>query len=365
MSALFSPVRLREIGLRNRVVVAPMHQYAAVDGHVGDWTLMNAGRFAAGGAGLVIVESTKVERRGCGTLGDLGIWDDRFIGGLARLADFIRVCGAVPGIQLSHCGRKARRQRPWEGGGPLSGLVPDDPDWQPVAPSAIAQAPGWEVPQALSTQDIAPLISAWVHAARRADRAGFDVIEIQACHGYLLHQFLSAQSNRRDDAYGGSFENRIRLLTEILAGIRQVWPASKPVFVRISATDDASWTLEDSVALSRRLFDLGADVIDCSSGGIGPPRRDPAPAPGHKIPYARHIRAATGGMTMAVGMIHDPHLAEDVVAGGHADLVAVGRALLDNPQWPLAAARALGVGDPLALLAPAQSYWLRGWHGFA
>jgi len=361
MSLLFSPIRLRDITLRNRVVVPPMHQYAAQDGGVTEWTMMNAGRFAAGGAGLVIVESTKVERRGCGTVGDLGLWDDRFIAGHRRLTDFIRACGSVPGIQLSHCGRKAKRTRPWEGGGPLTGAAADDPDWTPVGPSAIPQGEGWDVPTALSLGQIAALTEAWIDAARRADQAGYDVIEIQACHGYLVHQFLSPMSNHRTDSYGGSFENRARLLLDILAGVRAVLPDGKPIFVRLSAVDDAGWTLEDSVALSSILYDRGAEVIDCSAGGIGPRRAGGPSGQGYQVPYADTIRREAGGMTMAVGMIYDPQLEEQIVADGRADLVAVGRALLANPQWPLIAGQALGVSDPLDLVPPAQSYWLKGW----
>lgn len=363
MSHLFSPVSLRDIPLKNRVVVPPMHQYAADAGAVTDWTLMNAGRFAAGGAGLVIVESTKVERRGCGTVGDLGIWDDRFIPGLKRLADFIRACGSVPGIQLSHCGRKARRTRPWEGGGALEGPAAGDPEWRIVGASAIAQGPGWAEPEELSTEEVEALTGAWIDAACRADEAGFDVVEIQACHGYLLHQFLSEHANRRSDRYGGSFENRSRLLIEIVRGVRKVWPDGKPLFVRISAIDDAGWTLGKSVSLCRELAAHGVDVIDCSSGGIGAKVNGAPPEPGFQVPYAERIRAETGLMTMAVGLIDDAEFAESILADGRADLVAVGRALLANPQWPLAAAQALGLPRPLKLVPPAQSYWLRGWHG--
>jgi 2,4-dienoyl-CoA reductase-like NADH-dependent reductase (Old Yellow Enzyme family) len=361
MSQLFSPIALRDVTLKNRLVVPPMHQYAGSDGHVTDWTMMNAGRFAAGGAGLMFVESTKVERRGCGTVGDLGLWDDRFVPGHAKLTEFIRSCGSVPGIQLSHCGRKAKRARPWEGGGPLTSTEADDPQWTPVAPSPIAQGAGWDVPQELGSQDIEQLITAWIDAAKRADRAGYEVIGIQACHGYLLHQFLSEESNSRTDAYGGSFENRARLLVEILEGIRAALPDGKPIFVRLSIVDDAGWTIEDSVKLTKLLYAAGADVIDCSSGGIGARKAGEKPGPGYQVPYASQIKSETGGQTMAVGMIYDPALAESIVQNRQADLVAVGRALLANPQWPLFAAQSLGADDPLGLVPPAQSYWLRGW----
>lgn len=370
MSHLFSPITLRQVTLRNRLVVPPMHQYSGHDGHITDWHVMNAGRFAAGGAGLVIVESTKVERRGCGTLGDLGIWDDSFIPGLKRLADIIRDCGAVAGIQLSHCGRKARTTRIWEGTQPLSPQDVDDPTWIPVAPSAIAQSERWPVPHELSTVEVAELVEEWGRAARRAAAAGYDVVEIQACHGYLLHQFLSAVSNHRTDRYGGTAENRARLLLEITEAVRRVWSDDKPVFVRLSVRDDAGWEARDSIPLARELHRLGVDVIDCSSGGIIDRKPVGQPSAGYQVDLARLLRREAAVATMAVGLITDPHHAEAILAAGDADLVAVGRAVLAEPNWPFLAAQKLGEEDPYALLPIQQAFWLRsratrGWTPYA
>ena len=234
---LFSPLQLREIVLRNRIVVPPMHQYSAVDGFPTDWHLMNVGRFAAGGAGLVIVESTKVERRGHGTVGDLALWDDRFIAPLARIADFIKERGATAGIQLGHTGRKGRVQRPWEGEKPLE-RTPDILDWDEwdiVAPSAIAYGEGWPMPRALERSEIPALVEAWGKAAARADRAGFDVLELHGAHGYLIHQFLSPEANLRDDDYGDRELNRMRFAIEVVECVRANWPKEKPLFVRLSS----------------------------------------------------------------------------------------------------------------------------------
>jgi 2,4-dienoyl-CoA reductase-like NADH-dependent reductase (Old Yellow Enzyme family) len=240
---LFTPLTIRDASLRNRIVVPPMHQYSAIKGFPTDWHLMNAGKFAAGGAGLVVVESTKVERRGCGTVGDLGIWDDAFVEPLGRLATFIKQQNAVAGIQLGHSGRKARANRPWEGDGPLQRTTDiDDWDaWTPVAPSAIAHSDKWPVPQALELQEIKDLVQAWGEAARRAHQAGFEVLELHGAHGYLVHQFLSERSNRRTDEYGGTEPNRMRFLIEIAEAVRAHWPNNKPLFVRLSVEDKAGW----------------------------------------------------------------------------------------------------------------------------
>ena len=241
---LFTPLPLRDITVKNRIVVAPMHQYAAKKGFPTDWHLMNAGRFAVGGAGLVMVESTKVERRGCGTVGDLGLWDDAMIPHFKRLADFITENGAVAGLQLGHSGRKARRFRPWEGGKPLERSaaeaqgVDDWTDWELVAPTALSD-PGDPEPRALSQAEIAELVERWGHAARRADAAGFDMLEIHAAHGYLIHQFLSPAANRRNDDYGGSDANRHRFALEVTECVRANWPVHKPLFIRLSVEDDA------------------------------------------------------------------------------------------------------------------------------
>ena len=259
---LFKPIYIRNVKLKNRVVVAPMHQYAAVNGFPTDWHLMNAGKFAAGGAGLVFVESTKVDRRGCGTAGDLGLWNDKFIPHFKRLADFIRRQDSVPGIQLGHSGRKARRFRPWEGGHPLTpegaelAGVTDWDDWELIAPSSVGSSETEPIPRKLSTIEVEQLVRMWGRAAARADAAGFDVLEIHAAHGYLIHQFLSPQANQRDDIYGGSEENRMRFATEVVEEVRRNWPESKPLFMRLSVEDDAGWDPDKSVILSLSLIHI-------------------------------------------------------------------------------------------------------------
>jgi 2,4-dienoyl-CoA reductase-like NADH-dependent reductase (Old Yellow Enzyme family) len=358
---LFSPLALRELTLKNRVVVAPMHQYSARDGHATDWHLMNAGRFAAGGAGLVIVESTKIERRGCGTVGDLGLWDDAFVPGLKRIVDLVRECGAACGIQLGHSGRKARVARPWEGGGPLrrpSAGVADWDAWELVAPSALAADDASPVPRELSVAEIRDIVEAWGAAARRADAAGFDVVEIHGAHGFLLHEFLSPQANRREDAYGGTPLKRMRFALEVAESVRASWPAGKPLFVRLSIDDDAGWAPADSVALAARLGALGVDVIDCSAGGITARPVSSAPIGyGYQVPFARAIRRDAGVRAMAVGLIVHPAQAERVLRDGDADLVALAREMLWNPNWAMDAAAKLGV-DPFSLVPPQAGWWL-------
>lgn len=359
---LFSPIQLRDVTLKNRVVIAPMHQYAAEKGFATDWHLMNAGRFAAGGAGLVMMESTKVERRGCGTVGDLGIWQDAFIPGLARCVDFIRRHGAVPGIQLGHSGRKARRFRPWEGGAPLvrSPDIDDWDAWELVAPSALASPESDPMPRALSRDEIPAVVEAWGEGARRANEAGFDVLEIHGAHGYLIHQFLSPKANRRNDEYGGSDRNRMRFCIEIVEAVRARWPAHKPLFLRLSVADGAGWEPEQSAALASIVKDLGVDVIDCSSGGMtGSPVLSAGPVGyGYQVPYAEKLRTEAGLMTMAVGLIVHADQAEAILQRGQADLIALAREVLYNPNWPLDAAQKLGVDAPFELVPPPQSYWL-------
>jgi len=367
---LFSPLKLREIVLRNRIVVPPMHQYSAVDGFPIDWHLMNVGRFAAGGAGLVIVESTKVERRGHGTMGDLALWDDRFIAPLARIADFIKEYGATAGIQLGHTGRKARTQRPWEGDKPLV-RTPDIKDWDEwdiVAPSAIAYGEGWPVPRALERSEIPALVEAWGKAAARADQAGFDVLELHGAHGYLIHQFLSPEANLRDDEYGGSETNRMRFAIEVVECVRANWPKEKPLFVRLSIEDDAGWGPEQNVALARILKTKGVDVIDCTSGGLSSrmPNFYRLTKFGYQVPFAERIKAEAGIMTMAVGLIIHGDQAEQILQQGQADLAGVGREILNNPNWPMDAAQKLGV-DPSYANVPQQfGFWLskRAQRGF-
>jgi 2,4-dienoyl-CoA reductase-like NADH-dependent reductase (Old Yellow Enzyme family) len=360
---LFTPLSIRDVSLRNRIVVPPMHQYSAIGGFPTDWHLMNAGKFAAGGAGLVIVESTKVERRGCGTVGDLGIWDDTFVEPLARLVKFIKQQNAVAGIQIGHSGRKARANRPWEGDGPLL-RTPDIDDWDawtPVAPSAIAHSDKWPLPRALERQEVKDLVQAWGEAARRAHQAGFDVLELHGAHGYLVHQFLSERSNRRTDEYGGNEPNRMRFLIEIAEAVRAHWPDGKPLFVRLSVEDNAGWGPDQSARLATILKTRGVDVIDCSSGGI----TDVAPILGkeikynYQVPLADHVRREAGIMTMAVGLIIHGDQAEQILRHEHADLIAVGREILNNPNWPMDAALKLGVEGPFRDVPPQFGYWLR------
>jgi 2,4-dienoyl-CoA reductase-like NADH-dependent reductase (Old Yellow Enzyme family) len=359
---LFTPIQLRDVTLKNRVVVAPMHQYSADKGFATDWHLMNAGRFAAGGAGLVIMESTKVERRGCGTVGDLGIWNDEFIAGLARCVDFIREHGAVPGLQLGHSGRKARRFRPWEGGEPLepSPTIEDWDQWELIAPSALQFPDNEPTPRALTRDQIPKVIDAWAQGARRAVAAGFDVLEIHGAHGYLIHQFLSPKANRRNDEYGGSELNRMRFCIEVVEAVRAQWPANKPLFLRLSVEDNAGWDLEQSLTLAGIVKDKGVDVIDCSSGGMtGAPVVSAGPVGyGYQVPYAEKIKATTGLMTMAVGLIVHADQAEAILQQGQADLVALAREVLYNPNWPMDAAQKLGVDAKFAIVPPQQAYWL-------
>lgn len=358
---LFTPLTLRGMRLRNRVVVAPMHQYAAIDGVANDWHLMNAGRYAAGGAGLVIMESTKVERRGCGTVGDLGLWDDRFITPLRRIVDFAHGCGAAIGIQLGHSGRKSRVGRPWEGGKPLTRdpAIADWDAWQLVAPSALAADAQSPVPHALTAAETREVVEAFGRAAARADRAGFDTVEIHGAHGFLIHQFLSPYSNQRDDAYGGDDTRRMRFALEVAECVRANWPAEKPLFMRLSVDDDKGWDIARSVALARELRGIGVDVIDCSGGGMTAKPVSSAPIGyGYQVPYARAIRREGGVASMAVGLIVHAEQAEAILRAGDADLVALARELIYNPNWPMDAARKLGVADAFALIPPAGGWWL-------
>ena len=363
---LFQPIKIRDVTLKNRVVVAPMHQYAAVKGYPTDWHLMNAGRFAAGGAGLVFIESTKVERRGCGTAGDMGLWDDSYTEHFRRLSDFIRSQNSVPAIQLGHSGRKARRFRPWEGGAPLTeegaikAGVDDWDDWELVAPSAIGSSETEPIPRALSFGEIQKTIENWSEAARRANEAGFDVLEIHAAHGYLLHQFLSPKANLRTDEYGGSESKRMRLPLEIAEAVRANWPEDKPLFIRLSVEDDAGWGPDESVRFSKLVRAKGVDVIDCSSGGMrGSPVLSAGPVGyGYQVPYAEKIRKETDLMSMAVGLIVHAEQAEEILQSGRADLIAIAREFLHNPNWALDAALKLGVEDAFKVTPPAYDYWL-------
>ncbi|MFC9223805.1 NADH:flavin oxidoreductase/NADH oxidase [Streptomyces hygroscopicus] len=363
MSHLFTPLPLRDVTLRNRVVVAPMWQYAGVGGMPTDWHLMHLGRFADGGAALVFQEATSVERRGCGTLGDVGIWDDSFVEPLSRLARIMRDNGAVPGIQIGHSGRKARMKTPMAGRGPLERTpgIPDWDDWEPIAPSPVPLKEGFEPPREMTTQDIDDVVSAFGAAAHRAARAGYQALEIHAGHGYLLHQFLSPLTNRRKDRYGGTLENRTRIVLEVAEAVRESWPDHLPLFIRLSCVDNAGWELSDTISLVRELASLGVDVFDCSAGGlVGSPVRTGANLTyGYQVEYARAVRQATGVRTMAVGLLVHAQHAEQVVANGDSDLIAIAREALHNPNWPLDAALKLKVEDPYSLTAPTSGFWLR------
>jgi 2,4-dienoyl-CoA reductase-like NADH-dependent reductase (Old Yellow Enzyme family) len=358
---LFSPLQIRGVTLRNRIVLAPMLQYAAQGGWVNDWHLMHLGKFAAGGVGLVFMESTKVESRGCSTPRDLGLWKDEFIEPMRRIVQFIKNHGAVAGIQLSHSGRKARRSVPWEGRQPLAHCpgVDRGEEWELIGPSPIPHSEKYATPREMTREDIKEVLQNWGQAARRAEDAGFDVIEIHGAHGYLIHQFLSPASNQRTDEYGGSFENRARFAIEVVKQIRQFWPEQKPLFYRISAVDEKGWALEDSVRLAKLLKRNGVDVIDCSSGGMSDrPSAENSAQYGYQVDNARRIKHGAEVMTMAVGMIIHGDQAEEILARDSADLVALGRELLHNPNWPLDAAQKLGIDAPFAQVPSAYAYWL-------
>jgi len=337
---LFSPFSVRGVTLRNRVVVSPMCQYSSVDGHASDWHLVHLGAFAVGGAGLVLTEAAAVTPEGRISPHDLGIWDDAHIPALRRINDFLHAHGAASGVQLAHAGRKASTHRPWEGGGRIA---PDDGGWDDVvAPSAIPFADNYPMPHALTREGIRRVIDAFREGARRALQAGFQVVELHAAHGYLLHEFLSPLANQRDDEYGGSFENRARLTHEVVAAVREVWPAELPLFVRLSSTDwvPNGWDADDTVQLSRELAASGVDLIDCSSGGLSAAQKIPV-GPGYQVPFARRVRHEAGIATGAVGLITTPQQAQQVVESGDADLVLMARELLRHPRWPLQAAHEL------------------------
>ena len=360
-AVLFSPLQLRGMTLRNRIVVSPMLQYSATGGYVNDWHLMHYGKFAAGGAGLVFVESTKVDPRGCSTPRDLGLWKDDYIDSLHRITDLIKRNGALAGIQLGHSGRKARRSVPWEGRIPLAQCpgVDHGEQWELIAPSAIAHSGKYAVPREMTQGDIRELVQAWGQAARRADEAGFDVVEVHGAHGYLIHQFLSRVANRRTDEYGGSAENRMRFAAEVIQEVRKHWPQEKPLFFRTSAVDETGWTIEDSIALAKALKANGVDVIDCSAGGMSDAvASENTPQYGYQVEYARRVRSGADMMTMAVGMIVHADQAEEILQRGSADLIALGREYLHNPNWAIDAAQKLGITRPFAHASRVYGYWL-------
>jgi len=343
MSQLFSPLALRGTTFRNRVWVAPMCQYSAVDGLPGDWHLMHLGTRAVGGAGLVIGEATAVTPEGRISPADTGIWTDEQAAAWARIAALVRAQGAVPGLQLAHAGRKASTDVPWLGRGAVD---PADGGWQTVAPSPLAYG-NWPTPKELTEAEIGDVVAAFAAAAVRADGAGMEVVEVHAAHGYLLHQFLSPLSNRRADRYGGGFEGRVRAVVEVVDAVRAVWPERKPLLLRVSATDwvPGGWDVEQTVELARLLVGHGVDLVDVSSGGLAPEQQVVA-GPGYQVPFARAVREGSGLPTAAVGLITEPEQAEQVLAEGSADAVLLARAVLRDPMWPLRAAHALGVDVP-------------------
>ncbi len=339
MSKLFSPLTIKNITLKNRIVMSPMCQYSATDGFSNDWHMVHLGSRAAGGTGLIITEATAVSPEGRISPADLGLWKDEHIQGFSRIVSFIHLQGSIAGIQLAHAGRKGSCAVPWEGGKQLD---INHGGWHTVAPSPIPFLSGDSDPVLMNKEDIGKVVSDFKAAARRALTAGFDVVEIHSAHGYLLNEFLSPLSNHRNDEYGGAFENRIRLLQEVIDAVKTVWPAGNPLFVRISATEwtDGGWTLEESIKLASILKNSGVDLIDCSSGGNVYNAKIPV-SPGYQVPFSEALRK-TGILTGTVGFITEAGQAELILQEEKADLVFLARELLRNPYFPLLAARELG-----------------------
>jgi len=349
---LFSPLQIRDVSFRSRIGVSPMCEYSSVDGFANDWHFVHLGSRAVGGAAVVMTEASAVLADGRISPQDLGVYLDDHIPMLSRIFRFIEEQGAVPGMQLAHAGRKASTAAPWNGGGPLE---ESQEGWRPIfAPSAIPFSPSSITPQPLDEAGIARVVRAFGEAAKRAGEAGAKIVEIHAAHGYLLHEFLSPLSNKRSDRYGGSFENRTRLLREVVQAVREKWPAALPLFVRISASDwvEDGWNIQDSVCLAKQLQPLGVDLIDCSSGGAVPNVQIPA-GPGYQVPFAEQIRKAAGIRTAAVGMITMPEQADQILRTGQADMVFLARELLRDPYWPLRAA------DELKQTGPWPKQYLR------
>ena len=338
---LFTPLRLRGTQFKNRIAVSPMCEYSAEDGHPGTWHLVHLGSRAVGGPALVMGEATAVQAIGRISPSDTGLYLDSQADAWRPVVEFIHTQGARAGIQLAHAGRKGSTAAPWLGGAPVA---LKDGGWIPVAPSALAFDTGYPVPKALGVEEIGHIVDDFQGAAKRALRVGFDVVEIHAAHGYLLHEFASPLSNKRTDEYGGAFENRIRFGLRVTQAVREVWPENQPVFVRISATDwkEGGWDMEQSVELSRRLKSAGADLIDVSSGGIAPGVQIPV-GPGFQVNFAAAIRREAGVATGTVGMISDPAQAETILRTDQADMVFLARELLRDPYWPRRAAQELGV----------------------
>ena len=364
-SLLFTPVPLRGVVARNRVVVSPMCQYSSVNGGPTDYHLVHLGKFAMGGAGIVFCEETSVEERGRKSHHCAGIYNDEHIPRYRRINEFIRSQGAIPAIQIGHSGRKGSVREPWEGYRPLMERDAEEgyKAWRTVSSSNIPASDGAPVPHALDRSEIRQLIAQWRVAALRALDAGYDIIEVHAAHGYLIHQFLSPLANQRTDEYGGDLEGRVRFCLEIVEAVREVWPADRPVFMRVSAMDGVNgrWNVDDTVALARAAKARGIEAVTTSSGGItGPGTATLVPRlPGYHVPYAERIRREAGVMTIAVGLITQAHHAEDILRKGQADLVALARELLWNPNWPVHAARELGVRNYLDLMPRGYAWWLK------
>lgn len=365
MATLFEPFRIRDITLKNRVCVSPMSQYYAKDGLANDWHFAHLARFALGGCGTVFTEATAVTPAGRRTHGDLGLWDDGQIEAMSRITNFIKAQGAVAGIQLAHAGRKASERRPWHGETPVDNedtQLRKEYPWIAKGPTEEPYGEGWPSPERMTEKDISAVIESFGAAAGRADAAGFDVIEVYAAHGFLLHQFYSPLCNSRDDAWGGDFERRIRLCLEVASSIRKQWPDNKALFYRMSATDwiDGGWNVDDSVQLAKALKARGVDLIDCSSGGIGGPH--PLPrfplGPAFQADLAEKVRKDADIASMSVGFIWEAKIANAVIESGKADLVAVARELLNNPNWALHAAEELAADDDYSMWDPAFGWWL-------
>ncbi len=362
---LFTPLVLKDVSLSNRIVIAPMCQYSAKDGMFAGWHFANYSKYALGRPGAIILEATAVEDIGRITHGCLGIWDEAHADAIKPIVDFMKGQGVMPGIQLGHAGRKASIQRPWHGNAALdeTDAARGELAWEVIGPSPIPAGDGWLVPREMSHDDIARVIGLFGNAARRADRIGMELIELHAAHGYLAQQFLSPLSNKRTDKYGGSLENRMRFLLEMVEAVRPIWPDGKPLFVRLSSVDgfEGGWQIGDSVVLSRELKALGVDVIDCSSGGnaaAGATASSGLRGPGFQVPYAEQIRREAGIMTMAVGLILDGSQAEAILQNGQADLIAIAREAIHDPFWPRHQAQAMGVDLDFAQWPEQYGWWL-------
>jgi 2,4-dienoyl-CoA reductase-like NADH-dependent reductase (Old Yellow Enzyme family) len=362
---LFPPLTIRGVTMRNRIMASPMCLYMSADGMPTDWHFVHLGRLAFGGTGLVFYEETAVEERGRKTYGCAGLWRDDQIPAFRRIADLIRSVAATPAIQLGHSGGRAASHGAMRDWVPLTEADAADglPPWKPVSASAIAVTPGRQISHALTQDEIKEVVGHWADAARRSDRAGFDVLEIHGAHGYLIHQFLSPVTNKRNDTYGGDRAGRMRLALEIAEAVRAAWPAHKPLFFRVSSVDGRGgvWDIDDTVALSAELKARGVDAIDCSSGGVSGTSQMPLVprVPGYHMPFVRRVKKEVGIATIAVGLITEPQQAEDILRSGEADVIAMARELMYHADWPAHAARALGVEDSLALLPPAYAFRLR------